>query len=87
MGDLIEISTCLKGGSKENGDGHLSGACSDRTKGDDFKLRASIKTRLGKKFFMVRVVKHWTRLPREVVNTPSLETFQSGLDRALGSLV
>ena len=36
---------------------------------------------------MVRVLKHWNRLPREVVETPSLETFKVKLDGALSSLV
>ena len=36
-----------------------------------------------KKFFTMRAVKHWHRLPREVVNAPSLETFQARLDGAL----
>jgi len=35
----------------------------------------------------MRVVKHWNGLPREVVNAPSLETFQARLDRALSDLV
>ena len=30
---------------------------------------------------------HWNRLPREVVDAPSLETFKARLDVALGSLV
>ena len=30
---------------------------------------------------------HWNRLPREVVNAPSLEAFKARLDVALGSLV
>jgi len=34
-----------------------------------------------------RVVTHWNRLPREVVDAPSLETFKARLDVALGSLV
>ena len=38
-------------------------------------------------FFTQRVVTHWNRLPREVVDAPSLEAFKARLDVALGSLV
>ncbi|KAK4815406.1 hypothetical protein QYF61_001394 [Mycteria americana] len=34
-------------------------------------------TSSGKKFFTLRVVKHWNRLPREVVDAPSVETFKT----------
>jgi len=40
-----------------------------------------------KKFFTMRAVKHWHRLPREVVAAPSLEVFKASLDRALSNLV
>ncbi|KFV06396.1 hypothetical protein N340_13199, partial [Tauraco erythrolophus] len=40
-----------------------------------------------KKFFPLRVVRHWNRLPREVVDAPSLEVFKARLDEALGNLV
>ena len=30
---------------------------------------------------------HWNRLPKEVVDVPSLEAFKARLDVALGSLV
>ncbi|KFQ39849.1 hypothetical protein N332_11026, partial [Mesitornis unicolor] len=40
-----------------------------------------------KKFFTVRVVRHWHRLPREVVDAPSLKVFKARLDGALGNLV
>ncbi|KFZ49829.1 hypothetical protein N321_02532, partial [Antrostomus carolinensis] len=40
-----------------------------------------------KKFFTVRVVRHWNRLPKEVVDAPSLEVFKARLDEALSNLV
>ena len=40
-----------------------------------------------RKFFIQRVVTHWNRLPKEVVDAPSLEAFKARLDVALGSLV
>ncbi|KFM08244.1 hypothetical protein AS27_09946, partial [Aptenodytes forsteri] len=40
-----------------------------------------------KKFFTVRVVRHWHKLPREVVDAPSLEVFKARLDEALSNLV
>ena len=36
---------------------------------------------------MIRVMKHCNRLPREVVEGPSLETFKASLDGALSNLV
>ncbi|KFU84069.1 hypothetical protein M959_00122, partial [Chaetura pelagica] len=40
-----------------------------------------------KKFFTVRVMRDWNRLPREVVDAPSLEVFKARLDRTLSNLV
>ncbi|KFV59768.1 hypothetical protein N341_11432, partial [Tyto alba] len=40
-----------------------------------------------KKFFTVRVVMQWNRLPREAVAVPSLEVFKARLDVALSNLV
>ena len=40
-----------------------------------------------KKFFTQKVVTHWHRLPKEIVDAPSLEAFRARLDVALGSLV
>jgi len=48
---------------------------------------ARLRLDIRRKFFTQRVVTHWNRLPKEVVDTSSLEAFKAGLDVALGSLV
>ena len=40
-----------------------------------------------KKYFAVRMMKHWHRLPRQMVDAPSLETFKIRLDVALSKLM
>jgi len=40
-----------------------------------------------KKFFTMRVVKQWNRLPREAADAPSLAVFKARLDGALSNLV
>ncbi|KFV76646.1 hypothetical protein N308_07469, partial [Struthio camelus australis] len=44
-----------------------------------------LKTR--KNFFTVRVTEHWSRLPREALEFPSLEIFKSCLDTILGNVL
>ena len=40
-----------------------------------------------KHFFSARAVLQWHRLPREVVQSPSLEVFKNGVDVALRDVV
>ncbi|KFQ93851.1 hypothetical protein Y956_10760, partial [Nipponia nippon] len=49
------------------------------------KCRFRLDTR--KKFFTMRAVRPWNRLPREAVDAPSLEVFKARLDGALSNLV
>ncbi|KFQ27388.1 hypothetical protein N332_03609, partial [Mesitornis unicolor] len=53
-----------------------------------FKLeKGRFRLDIRRKFFTVRVARHWHRLPSELVDAPSLEVFKARLDRALGNLV
>ncbi|KFM01943.1 hypothetical protein AS27_12988, partial [Aptenodytes forsteri] len=53
-----------------------------------FKLKEGrFRLDIRKKFFTMRVVRHWNRLPREAVDAPSLEVFKAKLDGGLSNLV
>ena len=88
QGDLIAAFQYPKGAYKKAGEGLFTRACSDRTRGNGFKLKEGrVRSDVRKKFFTVRVVRHWSRLPREIVDAPSLEVFKASLDGALSNLV
>jgi len=87
-GDLIAAFQYLQGAYKKDGDRLFSRACSNRTRGNGFKLKEGrLRLAIRKTFFTMRVVKHWNGLPREVVDAPSLETFKARLDGALSNLM
>jgi len=77
-----------KGAYKKDGDRLFSRACCGRTRGNGFKLKEGRFT-LGirKKFFTMRVAKHWHRSPKDVVDASSMETFKARLDGALSNLM
>ncbi|KAK4829371.1 hypothetical protein QYF61_003494 [Mycteria americana] len=87
-GDLIAAFQYLKGTYRKNRDRLFSKACCDGTRSNGFKPREGrFRLDLRKKFFTMRVVRHWHRLPREVVEAPSLEPFKVRLDGALSNLL
>ncbi|KFU89955.1 hypothetical protein M959_10925, partial [Chaetura pelagica] len=53
-----------------------------------FKLKEGrFRLDIRKKLFMMRVVRHWNRLPQEAVDDTSLKVFKARLDGALSNLV
>lgn len=72
-GDLISLYKCLKGGCSKVGAGFFSQVTSDRMQDNHLKLHQE----------NLRLDVRWNRLPKEVVELPSLEVFKRCMDVTL----
>jgi len=80
---LINILRCQEDGARL-----FSVVLSNRTRDNRHKLKhEKFHLNMRKNFFILRVVEHWNRLPREVLDSPSLEIFKTSLDKVLCSLL
>jgi len=87
-GNLINVHKYLQRGCQENATRLFLVVLSNRTRGNGHKLKhRNFHLNMRKNFFPLRVTEHWNRVPREVVESPSLEIFSACLDKFLCNLL
>ena len=87
-GDLTAAFQYRKGAYTQERSQFFTRVDNSRTRENGFKLEEGrFRLDVRGKFYTESVVRCWHRLPREVVDAPSLEVFKTRLAGALGSLI
>ena len=78
-GGLINVYKYLKGSGRQMDEARLfSVVHGGRPKSNGLKLQnRKVCTNMRKNFLTVRLMEHWNRLPREVVESPSMEILKT----------
>ena len=81
-GNLLNVYKYPRGGERQMDKARLfSVVCSNETRINGLKLvYRTFHTNMRKTLGMVRVMDHWNRLPREVMESPSMEIIKTHLD-------
>lgn len=86
--DLISAHKHLQGRYQENGARHFSVVLSERTRGNRHKLEhRSFHLNMTRNFFTLRVTEHWHSLPRELLESLSLQILKTHLGAILCNLL
>ena len=88
QGDLIAPFPIPEEGLQESWRGTFTRAGSDSTEDNSINLKdGRFRFDIRKKFFTVRLMRHWNRLSREAADGAFLEVFKARLHGALSNLV
>ena len=87
-GDMIEVYKIFNGLDDLNVEVYFNLDIKNsinRTRGHNFKIKGKpCKLDLRKNYFSLRVVDQWSRLPCDIVNSPTLSTFNSNFKKQIG---
>lgn len=75
-GDPIAAFQYLKRGCQTDGARHITKVCRRRTGDDSHKQTEDVMIWIKGKQIKVKIIKHWNRLPREAMESPSLENWK-----------
>lgn len=88
QGDLLNVGIYLMGMSEEDRARLFSVVRNDRTSGNGHKMKyREFHLNRRKKKFAVMVIIFWNMLPREAVESPSLQVFKTYLETVLNNLL